>query len=51
MASSEDYNYVEDVLDALLIAATEKNAIGKVYNLGAATHSVLRIRQRLCAKR
>jgi len=30
-----DYNYVEDVVDALLIAATEKNAIGKVYNLGA----------------
>ena len=30
-----DYNYVEDVLDALLIAAAEKNAIGKVYNLGA----------------
>ena len=30
-----DYNYVEDVLDALLIAATENNAIGKVYNLGA----------------
>ena len=30
-----DYNYVEDVLDALLIGATEKNAIGKVYNLGA----------------
>ena len=30
-----DYNYVEDVLDALLIAATEENAIGKVYNLGA----------------
>jgi len=30
-----DYNYVEDVLDALLIAATEKNAFGKVYNLGA----------------
>jgi nucleoside-diphosphate-sugar epimerase len=30
-----DYNYVEDVLDALLIAATDKNAIGKVYNLGA----------------
>jgi UDP-glucose 4-epimerase len=29
-----DYNYVEDVLDALLIAAAEKNAIGKVYNLG-----------------
>ena len=30
-----DYNYVEDVLDALLIAATEKSAIGMVYNLGA----------------
>ena len=30
-----DYNYVEDVLDALLIAATEENAIGNVYNLGA----------------
>jgi nucleoside-diphosphate-sugar epimerase len=30
-----DYNYVEDVLDALLSAATEVNAIGKVYNLGA----------------
>ena len=30
-----DYNYVEDVLDALLIAATEKNAIGKAYNLGS----------------
>ena len=30
-----DYNYVEDVLDALLIAATERDAIGKVYNLGS----------------
>jgi nucleoside-diphosphate-sugar epimerase len=30
-----DYNFVEDVLDALLIGATEENAIGKVYNLGA----------------
>jgi UDP-glucose 4-epimerase len=30
-----DYNYFEDVLDALLIAATENNAVGKVYNLGA----------------
>ncbi len=29
-----DYNYIEDVLDALLIAATEEHAIGKVYNLG-----------------
>jgi len=30
-----DYNYVEDVLDALILAATEENAIGQVYNLGA----------------
>ena len=30
-----DYNYVEDVLDALLIAAIQNNAVGKVYNLGA----------------
>ena len=30
-----DYNYVEDVLDAMLIAATEENAIGQIYNLGA----------------
>ena len=30
-----DYNYIEDVLDALLIAANEENAVGKVYNLGA----------------
>jgi nucleoside-diphosphate-sugar epimerase len=30
-----DYNYIEDLLDALLIAAIEENAIGKVYNLGA----------------
>jgi nucleoside-diphosphate-sugar epimerase len=32
-----DYNYVEDVLDGLVIAATQENAIGKVYNLGAPT--------------
>ena len=30
-----DYNYVEDALEALLIAATEEKAVGKVYNLGA----------------
>ena len=30
-----DYNYIEDALDALLLAATEENAVGKVYNLGA----------------
>ena len=46
-----DYNYVEDVLDALIIAATEKNAVGKVYNLGAPPPSVLRTLQKLCAIR
>jgi nucleoside-diphosphate-sugar epimerase len=30
-----DYNYVEDVLDALLITATKEEAVCKVYNLGA----------------
>ena len=30
-----DYNYVEDVLDALLITATKEEAACKVYNLGA----------------
>jgi nucleoside-diphosphate-sugar epimerase len=30
-----DYNFVDDVLDALLIAATDEKAVGKVYNLGA----------------
>lgn len=30
-----DYNFVDDVVDALLIAATEKKAIGNVYNLGS----------------
>ena len=30
-----DYNYVDDLIDALIIAATESDAIGGVYNLGA----------------
>ena len=30
-----DYNYVDDVVYALILAATQKEAIGKVYNLGA----------------
>jgi UDP-glucose 4-epimerase len=29
-----DYNYVDDVVDALLIAATNDEACGKIYNLG-----------------
>ena len=30
-----DYNFVDDTIDALLLAATSKDAIGKTYNLGA----------------
>ncbi|MDC0156943.1 NAD-dependent epimerase/dehydratase family protein [Verrucomicrobia bacterium] len=30
-----DYNYVDDVVDALLLAATRPEAKGKIYNLGA----------------
>lgn len=30
-----DYNYVDDVVDALLLAATRSEARGKIYNLGA----------------
>jgi UDP-glucose 4-epimerase len=31
-----DFNYVDDVVDALLLAATDDTAIGQVYNLGSA---------------
>jgi len=30
-----DFNYIDDVVDALLLCATHDNAIGKVYNLGS----------------
>ena len=30
-----DYNYVDDVVDALLLAATKADADGKIFNLGA----------------
>lgn len=30
-----DFNYVDDCVDALLCAATDETAIGKVYNLGS----------------
>jgi dTDP-glucose 4,6-dehydratase/UDP-glucose 4-epimerase len=30
-----DYNYVDDVIDAFLLAATNDQCIGKVYNLGS----------------
>lgn len=30
-----DFNYIDDVVEALLIAATHENAAGKVFNLGS----------------
>jgi nucleoside-diphosphate-sugar epimerase len=30
-----DYNYVDDLVNALILAATENKAVGNVYNLGA----------------
>ena len=30
-----DFNFVEDVVDALLLAATDERAVGEVFNLGA----------------
>ena len=30
-----DYNYVDDLVDALIISATDGKAVGKIYNLGA----------------
>ena len=35
-AQLRDFNYVDDCVDALLVAATDDTAIGKVYNLGSA---------------
>jgi UDP-glucose 4-epimerase len=32
-----DYNYVDDVIDALVLSATSDDAIGKAYNLGSPT--------------
>jgi nucleoside-diphosphate-sugar epimerase len=31
-----DYNHVDDVVDAMLLAATSEQAYGQIYNLGAA---------------
>ncbi|MFZ2644022.1 MAG: NAD-dependent epimerase/dehydratase family protein [Verrucomicrobiia bacterium] len=31
-----DFNYVDDVVDAMLLAASSDEAVGKVYNLGSA---------------
>jgi len=33
-AQKRDLNYVEDVVDALLLAATRPEAVGRIYNLG-----------------
>jgi len=50
-----DFNYVDDVVDALLVAATTEGCYGTVLNLGAPTHYSLLdfvgILERLCAAR
>jgi len=33
-AQVRDYNYIDDVVDALVLSVTEDKAIGKIYNLG-----------------
>lgn len=38
-----DFNYVDDVVDALLLAASSPDADGKVYNLGS--HEVVSLKQ------
>ncbi|MDA1353521.1 MAG: NAD-dependent epimerase/dehydratase family protein [bacterium] len=37
-----DFNFVSDVVDALLLSAAQDVAIGKVYNLGHSTHYSLK---------
>lgn len=34
-AQVRDFNFVDDVVDALLLAATDERAVGEVFNLGA----------------
>jgi nucleoside-diphosphate-sugar epimerase len=44
-----DYNYVDDVVDALLLAATRSEATGKIFNLGAPDPlSLLNTAQLMC---
>jgi dTDP-glucose 4,6-dehydratase/UDP-glucose 4-epimerase len=45
-----DFNYVDDVVDALLIAATDVKAVGNVFNLGGAERvSLLNVANQLAA--
>ena len=37
-----DFNYVDDVVDALLLAAASERAVGRVYNLGCSPAASLR---------
>lgn len=39
-----DFNYIDDVIDALLLSASDDKSIGKIYNLGSSEHySLLQI--------
>jgi UDP-glucose 4-epimerase len=41
---TRDFSYVDDVIDAILLAATNQNSIGNLYNIGTGTEtSVLRL--------
>lgn len=42
-----DFNYVDDVVQALLLAATQEAAIGQIYNLGGNPVTLLSVAQEL----
>jgi len=44
-----DFNYVEDVVEALLLTAANPHAIGQIYNLGAQPVSLLQLAELMIA--
>lgn len=40
-AQRRDFNYVDDAVNAFLLAATTDEAVGKIYNLGSSEHVTL----------
>ena len=42
-----DFNFIDDVVEALLLSASIDKAIGKIYNLGSSTHySLLQVAEK-----